>query len=181
MLQPTRLRELRVLGLRALIFAVVAIAASQPLRQCVRMFEFLAFGSELREFGAAALRKNRVASVAVAGRDFFCGFANCFVLIVVATEASGPIFVANVLGVLAPVSLHVREEIFLVDIRYSSDGLRGCWQVAVLFAQSGVDRGGSFGFCGVGFSEEINDSSFRGRQFRIDFAEIQRAIDGFVG
>lgn len=77
-----------VLCLRALVFAVVAIGAGEVVGEHVGVFEGLAFGCEFGEFGTGALRENGVAGVAIAGGDFLAGFADGFVLVVVATETA---------------------------------------------------------------------------------------------
>src|SRR6266568_4838820 len=80
-----------------------------------RMFELLAVGRQQFEIFAAALRKNRVTGVAVVG-VYYASAIRRFVHSVVATEASGPILVANVIGICFPARLHLREEVVFVDL-----------------------------------------------------------------
>ena len=79
------------------------------------MLECLAGGRELQEFRPIALRQDGVAGVAVVGLDgSFAIFS--LVIAVVATEAAGPVFVADVVGINLPTRLHLREEIVPVQL-----------------------------------------------------------------
>src|SRR5580658_1809602 len=69
---------------------------------------------ELLQLFAAALRQNNMTQVAIGGNDLLSIIR--FVISVVATEATGRDFVADVVRVNAPVGLHFGKEIVLINL-----------------------------------------------------------------
>ena len=92
-----------------------------------------------------------MAGVAIAGSDLLRWLVDGNMLVVVAAETAEPVFVSDVLGILAPVGLHEGEEVVFVDLGCSRDGLGGGRLITVLLAQAGFNRGGGLSFGGVGF------------------------------
>jgi len=77
------------------------------------MFEFLPGGRNLQKLGGVALRNNGVAGSAIAGGNLFAQ-SNCGMVAVVAAETTGPIFMANIFRIGAPIRFHFRKEILPV-------------------------------------------------------------------
>src|SRR5436190_4825468 len=90
--------------------ARVAVDAREVLILGVEVEESVALRAELAELAGAALRENRVTGIAIAGRNHFLS-ARRLVHSVVAAEAAGPVLVADVVRIRAPVGLHFREKI----------------------------------------------------------------------
>src|ERR1035441_11043795 len=102
------------------------------------MLEWLAGGRELQQLVTAALRQDGVAGVAVVGFD---GPRAVFSLViaVVATEAAGPVFVADVVGINLPTRLHLREEIVPVQLLDDINDRADARLVGITFSQMGRD------------------------------------------
>ena len=79
------------------------------------------------ELFAATLRENEVARVAITRCDRLLAIGR-FVSAVMTTETAIPVFVTNIVGMRAPVGLHLGEEILAIDsLRFCNEwiGLRG--------------------------------------------------------
>ena len=79
------------------------------------MEEISAGGVEFLQLFAAALRHDDVAQVAIGGNDLLA-IVRC-VVAVMASETAGGKFMADVVRMDAPVRLHFRKEVLLVNFR----------------------------------------------------------------
>ncbi len=82
------------------------------------------FGINLLECFTAALRKDEVTRVAVAGFDRLVPIGSN-VFAVVAAETAVPILVSNKIRIRPPIDFHLREKILAIDrLRYTDDRVR---------------------------------------------------------
>src|SRR6185295_802102 len=93
--------------------AGVAVVAGEVLVRRVDVEEGVALRAEFLQIRPAALREDGVAGVAVAGFDRLFTVGS-FVKTVVTTKTAGPVFMADVVRVSAPVFLHLREKVLLI-------------------------------------------------------------------
>ena len=87
----------------------------------------VAVGVQFLELFAAALCEDEVTRVAITSCDRLCAIGG-LVIAIMTTETAIPVFVTNVIGMRAPVGLHLGEEILAIDclrFRNESIGLRG--------------------------------------------------------
>ena len=115
------------------------------------MFEFLAAGGELQELRAASLRQDDVAGIAVVGLD--CAWAVLgLVLAIVAAETAGPVHVADVIGIILPVGLHLGKEIVPVNALNDRDHCGEAWVVRITRREGSGDAVPGLAVAGVGAS-----------------------------
>lgn len=103
----------------------------------VNVVEVVAIGFELLQLLAAALRQNDVAQVAIGGNHLLS--IRSRVIAVVATEASGRNFVADVVRVNPPVGFHFREKIRPVNLLRRRDQPVNAGQLGIARAEAGRD------------------------------------------
>src|SRR5664280_1305004 len=116
----------------------MAVAAEEVgVQVAARMLEFQTLRRDAAELLAAPLGENGVAGGAIARTDRDIAVDGAM-FVVVATEATGPILVADVVGVGAPVGLHPGKELLLVNALDRGNGRRDFFRRLVFFAQ---DRG----------------------------------------
>src|ERR1051325_844085 len=87
----------------------------------------VAVSVQFLELFAAALRENKVARITITGRDRLFAISS-FVIAIMTTETAIPVFVTNVVGMGAPVGLHLGKEILAINgLRFRDEwiGLRG--------------------------------------------------------
>lgn len=99
-----------------------------------RVFEFLTVGRQQLEFLAATLRKNRVTRVAVIG-VYRAPAVSRFMHAVMTTEATGPIFVADIIRISFPARSHFREEIVFVNLLDCFNCRTDSWIISVAIGE----------------------------------------------
>ena len=89
----------------------MAGVAVELLVHGIDMEESMAFGIQLFQLRAAALSQDGVTGVTVARTDR--PPVRAFVISIVATEAAGPFFMTDIVGMRAPIGLHLGEKVTL--------------------------------------------------------------------
>ena len=145
-----------------------------------RMFELLSLGRQLVQLGAAALCQDGVAGVAVIGfdRPFAVGR---LVQAVVAAETTRPVFVADVVRIRLPTSLHLGEEIICVDFLHSANRRPNARVVRITLGQSrrnGLER---LRFVGIGLRQDMKRVGFDQGQSAVNLAQEHREVHRRVG
>ena len=93
------------------------------------MKKSVAVGVQFLELLATALCEDEVTRVAITSCDRLCAIGS-LVIAIMTTETAIPVFMSNVVGMRAPVGLHLGEEIVAIDclrFRNKRIGLRGVW------------------------------------------------------
>ena len=98
----------------------MAIITGELLVDGVDMEKRVTFGAQLLQLVAAALCEDGVAGVAVTGLNGPCVCA--FVGAIMASEATGPFFVADIVGISAPIRFHLREYVVLENSLSGGNG-----------------------------------------------------------
>src|ERR1035437_6225981 len=127
------------------------------------VFEFLALGRELIQFGAAALRQDGMAGIAVIGFDGALAVGG-LVQSIMAPEAARPVFVANVVRIGLPTGLHLGEEVIRVDLLHGADRRPDARVVRITLGQAGSDTLQRLRLVGVGLRQHVKRVGFNRRR-----------------
>ena len=114
--------------------ASMAIIAGELLVDGIDMEERMSFRAQLLQLGAAALCEDGVAGIAVARLDAagVCAFVGA----IMASEATGPFFVADIIWVSTPIRFHLGENVVLENSLSGGNG-RSNFRFAGVFCVEG--------------------------------------------
>ena len=103
------------------------------------------------------------------------------VLAVMASETTGPVFVANVVRINPPVRLHFGKEIVAINLLHDRDRFPDAGCAGVLVRQVRGNLLQSLRFVGVALSQHVHRIGLDVGQRSVDLAQLHRQIHSGVG
>lgn len=147
----------------------MTVVAGKILVGGVDVEERVPFGVELAELLSAALGKDSMAGIAIAGLNSLLSIRG-LVQPIVAAETARPVFVAVVHGIGPPVCLHLGKKIVAIDALSFTDKRIDPGKVRILRTQGGCYLVERLIFCRVRLDESSDDVGFHPGDGRIDSA-----------
>lgn len=158
------------------VLSGMAVTALHSFPTLLRVFVGQTGSVEVLEILFLAFCQDNMARVAFAAfNDLFS--IGGFVLVIVAAEAARPVFVADVVGVGAPICLHEREEVVAIDALHFARGFLELGMIGVLGLHGSGNFVECFGFRGIGLGKEINGGPLDTGHGWVDATEKESEID----